>query len=350
MPTLTSSTPDTATMSQPSPARGPHGRIRRWMLRVLAGLTVLALLGVALQVLAEHRDATAHPAPGEHVTLADGRRIHLQVSGEQHDGPTVILEGGAGASTAAWGWIQPAVAEHATVVAYDRAGLGWSEPSPHPTSAETALADLREALDERGIDGPYVLVGHSLGGHYVRAFAAAHPDDVSGIVLLDPSHERAADVLGMSSEQTRPMFTVLRVATRLGLLRLYQPFTEGIEALPQPQRDQALTQMVSNRYARTVAAEIAAVDPIGAALPTGDDVLGDIPLRVLLARGGATSPDEQQQVDDMTDLRRGMAAMSTQGETTVLDDASHVTIVTDRAHAQVVTDTILDVLEQVDLS
>jgi len=243
-------------------------------------LTVLALVGAVLQSVAERRDAAAHPAPGERVTLPDGRQLHLQVAGEAHDGPTVILEGAAGASSAAWGWIAPAVAEHATVVAHDRAGLGWSDASPHEPSTDTALADLRHALEARGLSGPYLLIGHSLGAHHVRAFAAAHPDEVAGMVLIDPSHERAAQVTGMTTGQMRPMFAGIRAATRLGLLRIHNPFAAEVEALPRPHRDQALTQMVSSRYARTSGIEMLALDVIGATLPTGDGVLADIPLRV----------------------------------------------------------------------
>jgi pimeloyl-ACP methyl ester carboxylesterase len=93
----------------------------------------------------------------------------------EHDGPTVLLETGMGGASMAWAWVQPRVAERATVVAYDRAGLGWSDPSPRGPGAEQVVRDLREALAVRGLSGPYVLVGHSLGGHYMRAFAAAHP-------------------------------------------------------------------------------------------------------------------------------------------------------------------------------
>ena len=343
----------TATTPATDPTRTPGSTRRSWPRRlgrtalwVIAILTVLALAGATFQAVAERRDAAAHPPPGELVTLPDGRQLHLQVAGEAHDGPTVILEGGAGASSAAWGWIAPAVAEHATIVAYDRAGLGWSDDSPHEPSTDTTVADLRDALDARGLSGPYLLVGHSLGAHYVRGFAAAHPDEVAGMVLVDPSHEGASEVMGMTSDQMWPMFTGIRAAARLGLLRLYNPFAAEIEPLPQPHRDQALAQMVSTGYARTFGAEMLALDPIGAGLPTGEGVLSDIPLRVLIARGGAANSDQQRQVEDLAALREGMAAMSSDGQTIALEDASHVNIVTDQEHAAVVTDTIIDLLRQ----
>jgi pimeloyl-ACP methyl ester carboxylesterase len=341
-PTSTTDAPPTTGSTRRSWSR----RLGRAALRTVVVLTVLGLVGAAFQAVAERRDAAAHPPPGELVTLADGRHLHLQVAGEAHDVPTVVFEGGAGASSAAWGWIAPAVAEHATVVSYDRAGLGWSDASPHEPSSDATLADLRDALAARGLSGPYLLVGHSLGAHYVRGFAAAHPDEVAGMVLVDPSHERASQAMGMTSEQMWPMFAGIRAATRLGLLRLYNPFAAEIELLPQPHRDQALAQMASTRYARTFGAEMLALDTIGATLPAGEGALADTPLRVLIARGGATTPDQQRQVDDLAELREGMAAMSGDGQTITLDDASHVSIITDRQHAATVTDTILNLLRQ----
>lgn len=345
----------TATATHPANPPSPEVPTKRsWLRRIsrragqaVAVLTVLALIGAMIQAIAERRDAVAHPAPGELVELSDGRQLHLQVAGEEHAGPTVVLEGGAGASTPGWGWILPAVAEHATVVAYDRAGLGWSDPSPSGRDADPVIADLRDALATRGLPGPYVLVGHSLGAHYTRAFAEAHPDEVAGIVLVDPSHERAAQATGIRSEELAPMAIALRAATRLGLTRVHNPFDADIHQLPQPQRDQALAHMVTVGYARTFGAEMVALDRIGARLPGEPGALGDVPLRVLIATGGASDPDEQAMVAAMADLREGLAALSTRGETIVLPDASHVTIVTEQAHAQLVTDAIVEVTNTV---
>jgi hypothetical protein len=165
-------------------------------------------------------------------------------------------------------------------------------------------------------------------------------------VLVDPSHERAADAVGMTSgSDVADVRSPTELPPRVGLLRIYDPFAAEVRGLPQPQRDHALTQMASTRYARTSGAEMLALDTIGSTLPTGDGVLGDIPLRVLIARGGAVSADQQRQVDAMAELRDQMAAMSSDGQTITLGDASHVSIVTDQQHAAVVTDTIIGLLK-----
>lgn len=331
-----------ATDDAPAKRSWPR-RIARRGTQAVAVFLVLALVGALVQAVAERRDAAAHPAPGELVELPDGRRLHLQIAGEQHEGPTVVLEGGAGASSPAWAWVQPAVAEHATVVAYDRAGLGWSDPSTNQPDADAVITDLRNALAARGLPGPYVLVGHSLGAHYARAFAQEHPDQVAGLVLVDPSHERMSEVVG-PHDGMAPLLAVGRAATRIGLTRIYNPFEDDVPLLPQPQRDQALAQMVTVGHVRTFGAEMMAVDRVGALLDSDAGTLGDRPLRVVNAAGGATSDDQQAIFDALVELREGLTDLSNMGESTVLPDASHTSIITDQVHAAVVSDAVIDVV------
>lgn len=328
----------------PAEARRLGRRLGRGALWGLAALLVLALSGATAQVIAERRAAAAHPPPGELVRLPDGRMLHLHVEGRQHTGPTVLLLGGAGASSAAWAWIQPPVAERYRVVAYDRAGLGWSDASPRPPTAPAVLDDLRTALRAQGLTGPYVLVGHSLGGHYARAFAIAHPDEVIGMVLVDPSHEDQTAALDGASDPAgmKAMFTALRLATGLGLTRIYNPFEADLHGLPEPSRSQVLAEVNTVGYVRAMAAEFAAMDDIGAAIADGH--LGDIPLRVLIA-GGASTEDGQRQVDTLRPLRERLAQLSTNGQLTHLPTAQHVTIVSEQRHAAQVARAILDVAE-----
>ena len=125
--------------------------------------------------------------PGELIDVSDGRRLHVRVMGAEHPGPTVLLEHRHGLTVSSWGWLQPRLAEHVTVVSYDRPGSGWSDAGDADFSA--VAADLRVALDRLDVPGPYVPVGFSLGGLYARAFSASHPREVAGLVLLDPAHE-----------------------------------------------------------------------------------------------------------------------------------------------------------------
>lgn len=127
---------------------------------------------------------------------------------------------------------------------YDRAGRGWSDPDPDSPTLSRTVADLHALLREADLAPPYVLVGHSLGGVYVRGYAAEHPEEVSGLVLVDSSHpdqlERYPELLEMSESFGRLLRTFPAMA-RIGLFQLY--FDAGGELdlgpLPAAQRTEA---------------------------------------------------------------------------------------------------------------
>ncbi len=125
------------------------------------------------------------PPPGRMVDIG-GRRLHIQTSGNGA-APTVILDAGLAATSLSWALVQPLIAEFATVVSYDRAGLGWSDDAVKPASALNAAEDLRLLLDHAKLTGPFVLVGHSFGGLIARVFQQLHPELVAGMVLVDPA-------------------------------------------------------------------------------------------------------------------------------------------------------------------
>lgn len=118
---------------------------------------------------------------------------------------TVILESGLGGDHTSWEFVQPGVAQFARVCSYDRAGVGESDPTATPRTSQDVVDDLQKLLDVAGEKGPYILVGHSFGALHVRLFANQHPDEVIGIVLVDPVHEdwwqRAAAALPPASDQ-----------------------------------------------------------------------------------------------------------------------------------------------------
>ena len=127
-----------------------------------------------------------------------GYRLRVRCAGEGT--PTVLLEAGLGSNSATWDSVVPGVDEFTRVCRYDRPNLGRSDPSPReileigPTtfialrSGQEVVTDLRRVLTSVGGDGPYVLVGHSLGGLFIVLFASLHPEDVAGIVLVDSAH------------------------------------------------------------------------------------------------------------------------------------------------------------------
>ncbi len=105
--------------------------------------------------------------------------------------PTVVFEAGLGDSDATWSGVIPAVADFARVVSYDRpnSAAGASDPAAVPRTANDVVADLHALLETTPELGPYVLVGHSVGGLFAQLYASTYPDEVAGLVLVDASHE-----------------------------------------------------------------------------------------------------------------------------------------------------------------
>ncbi|QXD16568.1 alpha/beta hydrolase [Rhodocaloribacter litoris] len=146
-------------------------------------------------------EAVRYPGPAERVrnaTAPTSRRVELEdgtmlYTVEQGAGDvTVVLEAGPGDGHEVWRRVQPVIATRARVIAYDRAGLGQSGPAVTPRSPEQMARELHALLQATGAAPPYVLVAHDAGAFIVRRFAALYPDEVGGLVLIDPAHEQLA--------------------------------------------------------------------------------------------------------------------------------------------------------------
>ena len=110
--------------------------------------------------------------------------LHIRCVGRGK--PAVVIDTGHGDGAAKWHAIQDQLAAETRVCTYDRAGYGRSEPGPMPRHSRQATSELQQLLQKAGVEGPYVLVGHSLGGLNAQVFAHTYPDLVAGLVLVDP--------------------------------------------------------------------------------------------------------------------------------------------------------------------
>lgn len=157
-------------------------------LSLLLALTPLLGQLVAAQspVLAKPEDNRIlhYAQPGQLVDIG-GRRINLQCEGTKS--PTVILMAGIFSWSVVWYKTQHSIADEARVCAFDRASYGFSDPAPRPQLITDVVEDLHKALKAGSIPGPYLLVGHSLGGLEARVYARRWPEDVVGMVLVDSS-------------------------------------------------------------------------------------------------------------------------------------------------------------------
>jgi pimeloyl-ACP methyl ester carboxylesterase len=170
--------------------------MRRLPFRSLCLLTFLATgSSWAQAVQAPEADLSFEPYAKPQI-LADvgqGRRIHLICMGAGT--PTVIMTAGAGNWSSTWRKVQGEVGRKTRACAWDRAGFGFSDPSPQKQDAVHTEADLEQALASANIAGPYVVVGHSLGSAETLLFADRHPQETVGMVLVDPSFPDQSSVV-----------------------------------------------------------------------------------------------------------------------------------------------------------
>ena len=153
-----------------------------WLGGVMVLVLGLVLVGTVYESATEASDVRAYPPPGQMVDVG-GYRLHINCTGT--GSPTVVIDAGWGDWSLGWSGVQPGVAKTTRVCTYDRAGMGYSEAGPLPRDAEQFAKELHTLLDRAGVPGPYVLVGHSLGGLPVRVFAHEYPAEVAGVVLIE---------------------------------------------------------------------------------------------------------------------------------------------------------------------
>lgn len=126
------------------------------------------------------------PSPGRPSFVeVDDHKVHVVIEGQGK--PVIVLEAGSASDSSSWRFVQPKLAALSTVISYDRAGLGQSEPTASPRTAKQIASDLDDALRAANLKPPYVLVAHSLGALYSREFAHLHPAEVAGMVLVEPA-------------------------------------------------------------------------------------------------------------------------------------------------------------------
>jgi pimeloyl-ACP methyl ester carboxylesterase len=160
---------------------------------------ILTLLVLPLLITARHSTNEGAPAPPGKLVEICGRRLHINCEGKGV--PTVVMEAGAGDFSFDWGLVQPQVARFARVCSYDRAGYAWSDPGPTPRTMRQIAFELHTGLLKAGIKGPYILVGHSLGGAIVRTYVSQYSKEVAGMVLVDSVHEEG--LIGITDRTTK---------------------------------------------------------------------------------------------------------------------------------------------------
>ena len=199
------------------------------ILLVSAALVIILVAAGALyHWVGAAADSHKFPPPGRLVKIED-QRLHLVDVGS--GSPAVIFESGIAASSLNWSAIQAEVAQFTRACAYDRAWLGWSDPAGTPRIASRLVEELHALLIAARVPAPYVLAGHSFGGLLVEAYAVAHPNQVAGLVLIDPLP--AAEWLNVSEAQLRMLHRGVKLSrrgamlARLGVVRISLALLSG---------------------------------------------------------------------------------------------------------------------------
>jgi pimeloyl-ACP methyl ester carboxylesterase len=157
-------------------------------MRLVNLLLALGLAASLVQVAAAGEPGSQHLDPRlltpHLVAIEPGRRLNIRCIGS--GSPTIVFEQGGEGMIFNWAGVLPAVAALVRVCAYDRGGFGWSDPPRYPVTALSVTDDLHTLLPRAGVRGPIILVGHSVGGFYATMYADRFPDEVAGLVLVDP--------------------------------------------------------------------------------------------------------------------------------------------------------------------
>lgn len=215
---------------------------------LLAFIMVTTIVGVIYEQVGRQQAARDFPPPGQLVDI-DGRRLHMDCRGS--GSPTVVFESGLDMNgSLSWSLVHQQIAETITrACTYSRAGILWSDPRDDVQNGISVAQDLHAALTKSGEHGPFVLVGHSLGGSYIMAYTKYFGGDVAGVVFVDASHpdqERRFRALNLP-EFTGHMY-LFKVGAALnwtGIVRVVAPYYDRIPH--QPVQD----DLVVKAYAAT---------------------------------------------------------------------------------------------------
>lgn len=330
---------------------------------VAGGVILLLFLLIAWVAVRGRRIRTEmaarYPPPGQMVDVG-GFRMHIHCQGCRHgdSAPTVVME--AAEFSLTWDLVQPEVARFARVCSYDRAGLGWSDRSPNPRTAANIVRELHTLLRQAGVDPPYVLVGHSKGGLFVRLYAHEYPDEVVGLVLVDSSHEEQElrfpeAVARLNRRGRRQTVRLLRLMQPLNSLGLLAPILKRyagnlLATIPERVREMGLAVALSDRFFATVVDETVYLEENYAATRAAQiTTLGQIPLIVLTAvdqfaalEGQVATEDVDRLKSVVRELQAELCALSTNGRQVMVGGSGHF-IQVDRPHA--VINAIRDVVD-----
>jgi pimeloyl-ACP methyl ester carboxylesterase len=342
--TLTSETPSVRAIT------AKHGClffIKRGLKWLGIGVLLVLVLGFGYQTVATAMDKRNYSPRGQLYSV-NGHQMHLYCVGE--GSPSVILEAGGYAESLWWYRVQSQLAKQTRVCAYDRPGMGWSEPASSPRDPITIVGELHTLLSEAGINPPYVLAGHSYGAILIRVFAHQYPSDVSGLVLVDsglvrPAHFSSDAEFNEWKSSNDVLQALLWGMARFGVMRLigggdFSAWGFPAEIVPQLVALHSSNQAFDTYYAEGFPARPALQDASAAAQD-----LGNLPLAILWAGEQPSLSTADRQL--FVQAKQEIAQYSTNSITREIEGANHGSILGTEQYAQQVSDAVNQVITSV---
>ncbi len=261
----------------------------------------LALLALASLACEPGEDAAAQSGPTGIFEVA-GRGVSIQCWPGK--GPTVLIDAGLGESSVGWTGVAEGFGGEVAVCAFDRPGYGGSDPGPFPRTPDANAASLKGLIASAGLEGPFVLVGHSLGGLNALAFWEEDQDEVAGLILLDPPPRAWLE---------RERFD--------GLWGMAMAAGEQLQTAADQARDEASSEA---DQLETMASEHVGMLETGSSVAQVDS-FGDLPLLVIAAEranpafGDSAAAYQRFWVAES----RKLAGRSSRGRVEVLESVGH---------------------------
>ena len=308
-------------------------------------LIILVAAGVILQLVSTEADKRSYSPRGQLYTV-NGRQMHLYCIGQ--GSPTVILEAGGISYSSEWYWVQQQLSASHRVCAYDRAGMGWSEPNSVPRDGVQLARELHTLLEQAGEAKPYVLAGHSYGGVLNRIYAREYPDEVTGIVLVDsaillPEAFQNQGEFDQWKRENDILQAFLWGTVRLGIYRLIIGGEMRSFGYPEDVASELVALRASNQAFDTYYAEGILMRRELTEQAKEAEQLGALALAVLWATDRPPLPASDN--DRLNALQQAVGDFSSNSVVRFIDGANHGSIIGNEQYAQQVSDSVLEVIE-----
>jgi pimeloyl-ACP methyl ester carboxylesterase len=339
-------------------------KVKIAFIALLISLISIAVLALITESYRKYRNEQQYPAPGE-LYQVNGHKMHVWCEGQGE--PTVVLDAGASMFSSSWRWVMPEISPSVRICAFDRSGLGWSEPALPPYDGNSAANELDELLTQAGIQRPFIYVGHSLGANLGTIYHHQHPEDLSALILLEPAdpaiflqemgEDRDAPIVrGAPISECGMLCMMVSAASALGIIDIA---LEQMEVVNDPLFQQQALAEFKARVNRTESLEyllqrgkyifeimFQAID---------SNSFQDLPVAIFHSENSGellgVYANEAEMLDDrkqtVLSYQETVDSSNRSLGLTQIDNANHLTMVMHQEPAQQVARRILEILQQV---